>query len=113
MKNGYKKKHNPKIIALLVEVILFTGMTIFVSIYHYGLHKDLNMVLMIVLTGIWLFAFILTLSLIRYDSIRAIRQEGYYTNKDEKKVFMNIYSDSRTMICHDLKDEAEEERKNK
>ena len=110
MKNGYKKKHNPKIIALIVEIILFLGMTIFVSIYHYGFHNDLNMVLMIVLTGIWLFALILTLSLIRYDLIRATRQEGYYTNKDEKKVFMNIYTDKETMICHDLKDEADKER---
>ena len=104
MNKGYHRKKNPKVIALFIEIVIFLiGFTIS-SIYFYIFKKQMNNVV-IILFCIWIFVFILTLSLIRYDRIREIRSEGHYTNKDEKKVFLNIYDDKTSLVCHDLKDE--------
>ena len=108
--SGIKKKRNPKIIALIIEGSVFIVGVIFILVFHYGLGRDLNMIPIIIITGIWILAFILTLSLIRYDVVREIRSEGHYVDKDNKKVFLSIYEDKTTMICHDLKEENQEEK---
>ena len=59
----------------------------------------------IIITGVYLFALTLTLSLIRYDVMRDIRSDFKNTN-------LPLYTDQTTMICHDLVDEARGEESN-
>ena len=110
MKNEFRSKPNPKIIALIIEVALLVAGSIFVSIW-YGMGKTLEIIPVMIISLSLLGALVFTLILIRYDSIRALRKEGYYGNKEENKIFLNIYTDSTTLMGHDLKDESEERRK--
>lgn len=96
------KKRNPKIIALIIEIVLFLiGILIYVILESIGI--KINYILILIIFGILLFSFLLTLSLIRYESLRNIRENFKDSN-------LPLYTDQTTLLGHDLKDE--EEKKN-
>ena len=101
----YYRRTNPKNIALIVVISLLAigGITLLILD---GMGVKLNMIPVIIISGVLTFSLILTLSLIRYDHIREIRSDQYI-DKENKRVFMTIYTDQITNICHDLKDESE------
>ena len=99
MKNPYKTKSNSKIIALIVEIVLIVIGVIVLSILQ-GVGVPINYIPVIIITGILLFSLVLTLSLIRYDSIRENR-------KTFKEGNMPLYTDQTTLLGHDIKDEQE------
>ena len=107
MKKSYRPKPNPKVIALLIEIGLMISGAVFLMVW-YSLGKTLVFWPTIVISVVLLFALIITLNLIRYDAIRAIRSE-HYINKEKKNVFLTLYSDQTTNICHDLIDESRDE----
>lgn len=101
MKHSYRKKANPKVIALIVEISIFSvGMTI-LSILYYN-KVEINYIPVLVATLILLFAIVLTLSRIRYEALRDIRADGTF-----KQTNLPLYTDETTLIGHDMKDEHE------
>ena len=99
MKNPYKKRINWKIIAVIIEISIFVVGAITVLVLD-SLKIKYNKIPFIVISAVLLFILVLTLSVVRYDSFRAIR-----SNKEAFKDNMPIYTDQQTMICHDLIDE--------
>ena len=110
MKNEFRSKSNPKIVALIIEIALLVLGSIFILIW-YGIGKTLEIIPVMIISLSLLLALIVTLILIRYDSIRELRRHGYFGNKEENKIFLNIYTDSTTLMGHDLKDESEESKR--
>ena len=100
MRNKYRSKINPKYIALIIEVGLLLISTITFSILD-GLNVKLNFIPIVIVSVVLIFALVLTLSLIRFDSLRDIRSSD--VNKDN----LPIYTDNTTLLGHDLKDESE------
>ena len=103
MKNEYRRKTNPKIVALIIEASLLIIGVVVVLIFD-AVKKPLNIIPVVIVSGVLVFALFLTLSLIRYDAFREIRSDFKETN-------LPLYTDPTTMICHDLIDEAEEKKK--
>ena len=96
------KKRNSKIIALIIVIVLFLiGFLIYVILESIGI--NINYILILIIFGILLFSFILTLSLLRYESLRNTR--GNFKDSN-----LPLYTDQTTLLGHDLKDE--EEKKN-
>lgn len=96
------KKRNPNKIALIIEIVLFIiGLLIYVILESIGI--KINYIPLLIIFGIWLFSFLLTLSLIRYESLRNIRESFKDSN-------LPLYTDQTTLLGHDLKDE--EKKKN-
>lgn len=91
-------RHNQKIIALIIEVILFALAIITILILE-GVGVKVSIWPKIIVTGIFLFAFILTLSLIRYDAMRDIRTNFKETN-------LPLYTDQTTLTGQDIIDET-------
>ena len=106
-----KKKLNPKIFALIIELVIFVVAAVFLYIYHYVFKQPLIIWPIVIITVIWIFALVITLSRIRYDSIRELRSSGYYTDNDNNRIFLNIYDDNTSLTCHDLKDENSVDKK--
>ena len=100
----YKKRINPKIIALIIEAFLIIAWVVIIFIFN-NAGIIINNVLLISITVVLIFALLLTLSLIRYDAMREIRLSDMF--KDN----VPIYTDRTTLIGHDLKDEAERDYK--
>ena len=100
MRNKYRSKINPKYIALIIEIGLLLISTITFSILD-GLNVKLNIIPIVIVSVVLIFALVLTLSLIRFDSLRDIRSSD--VNKDN----LPIYTDNTTLLGHDLKDESE------
>ena len=67
-----------------------------------SVHVPINMNVAIIITAVLLFVFILTLSLIRYDALRSIRED-----KTFKKTNLPLYTDPIALTGHDLRDESE------
>ena len=101
MKYPYRR-HNPKVIALIIEIVLLAGFELTALILD-SAGKPMNWILLLVVTLVLIFILILTLSLIRYDSMRAIRETFKDTN-------MPLYTDQTTLMGHDIKDEEEKDR---
>ena len=95
----HNHRHNPKIIALIVETILFVIGIIILMILE-GVGINVTMWPKLIITGVYLFALALNLSLIKYDAMRDIRSEFKNTN-------LPLYTDETSMICHDLIDEKQ------
>ena len=101
MKYRYKRT-NPKVVALIIEIVLLVGVAITASILD-SLKKLPNMIPVVVITLVLVFALVLTLSLIRYDSMRDIRADGSF-----KGTNLPLYTDETTLLGHDIKDEGDE-----
>ena len=99
---AYYRRRNPKIIAVIVEVVLMIIMAVIILVLD-NIGKSVPMYTTLIVYGILLFSFFLTLSLIRYDAMRDIRESDI--NKDN----VPIYTDRTTLICHDLKDDGKKE----
>ena len=102
MKNKYKKR-NPKVIALIIEIVLLVVGTIAALIFE-GVGKPLYWVPVAIVAGILIFSLILTLSLIRYDAVRDIRADGSF-----KQTNLPLYTDQTTLICHDIIEEKDKD----
>ena len=100
----YRRHRNPKVIALWIEIILLVAGALTLLILD-GAGVKMNIIVVAILSGVLIFSLILTLSLIRYDVVRSLRRDGYFANKDNKNVFLNIYTDPTTLMGHDIKDE--------
>ena len=96
MKNPYRR-HNPKFIALVIEISILV-IFIITGFVLEGIGKPIHWTVLLVFTGVLLFAIFLTLSLIKYDSIRDIRESFKDTN-------LPLYTDQTTLLGHDIKDE--------
>lgn len=96
MKYPYRR-HNPKVIALIIEIVFLVGFEITALILD-NIGKPMNWILLLVVTLVLIFILILTLSLIRYDSMRDIRESFKETN-------MPLYTDQTALMGHDIKDE--------
>ena len=97
-----KKTINYKIIALIIEVVILIG---FASLSYVleKINKPINIWVVVVICGTLMFLISLTLSIIRYDSMREVRKDDAYKGN------LPLYTDKTTLICHDLKDEREKE----
>ena len=91
------RSRNPKVIALIIEIVLLFLSALTLLILD-SVGVSISFIPVIIVFGILLFALILTLSLIRYDSLRSIR-------KDFKETNLPLYTDSTTLMGHDIKDE--------
>ena len=100
-----KRRLNSRVIALIIEVsLLFIG-SIVVLIFD-QMQKPLPILPVVIIAGILIFSLVLTLSIIRYESLRDIRSSDVYKGN------LPIYTDRTAMICHDLKDEGENHQNN-
>ena len=97
------RRTNPKVIALIIEIVLFVVGSIVAYIFS-SVGKPINNVVLLVGAGIFIFALLLTLSLIRYDAMRDIRESDI--NKDN----VPIYTDNTTLLGHDIKEESERDK---
>ena len=96
-------RHNPKVVALIIEVALFVvGITVLLILEGVGV--NISFWPKVILTGVFLFVFVLTLSLIRFDAMRNIRTGFKDTN-------LPIYTDDTTLLGHDIIDEIQNEKK--
>ena len=93
------RSRNPKVIALIIEIVLLFLSALTLLILD-SVGVSISFIPVIIVFGVLLFALILTLSLIRYDSLRSIR-------KDFKETNLPLYMDSTTLMGHDIKDEEE------
>ena len=100
MKSIYKRR-NPKVIALIVEIILMVVFAIIILIFD-QIGKPLFWIPVVAIFGILIFLLILTLSLLRYDAMRDIRADGSFKGSN-----LPLYTDSTTLQGHDIKDESE------
>jgi len=91
------RSRNPKVIALIIEIVLLLLASLTLLILD-TVGVTIPIVPVLIVFGVLLFAFILTLSLIRYDSLRSIRKYFKETN-------LPLYTDSTTLMGHDIKDE--------
>ena len=92
------KRVNPHVIALIIEIaLILIGMTV-VSVFEW-INKPLNMIPVVIVTVVLIIALLTTLSFIRYDALRNIRESD--VNKDN----LPLYTDQTTLMCHDIKDE--------
>ena len=67
------KRVNPHVIALIIEIaLILIGMTV-VSVFEW-INKPLNMIPVVIVTVVLIIALLTTLSLIRYDALRNIRE---------------------------------------
>ena len=99
MNKRYTRRHNPKKIALIIEIVLLVAMLLVFQILE-GVGIKINYIPIIIITSVLLFALLLTLSLIRYDSLREIRSNFKDTN-------LPLYTDPTALLGHDIKDEEE------
>lgn len=98
---SYKyRRHNPKKIALFIEIGLMVVGGIIALIFD-QIGKPLYWVPVVIVFSILMFAFFLTLSLIRFDAMRDIRADGSFKGSN-----LPLYTDSTTLQGHDIKDEA-------
>ena len=93
------RSRNPKVIALIIEIVLLFLSALTLLILD-SVGVSISFIPVIIAFGVLLFALILTLSLIRYDSLRSIR-------KDFKETNLPLYTDSTTLMGHDIKDEED------
>ena len=103
----YRGKTNPKVIALIIEISLFLIGGIALLILD-SLKVHINMIVIIIITGVLMFSLLLTLSLLRYDSFREIRSDGTF-----KDTNLPIYTDQTSLLGHDIKEEVREENNKK
>lgn len=101
----YRKKRNPKVIALFIELALsLIGFIVLFIYYKNGI--QLNIAATLIITGILLFSIVLTLSKIRFDAMRDIRSDGSF-----KQSNLPLFTDETTLIGHDIKEENNSEHK--
>ena len=100
MKNKYKRR-NPKVIALIVEIVLMVVFAVIILIFD-QVGKPLFWIPVVAIFGILIFLLFLTLSLLRYDAMRDIRADGSFKGSN-----LPLYTDSTTLQGHDIKDESE------
>ena len=98
MSHRYRRR-NPKVIALIVEIVILVVGFIVLSILD-GMGIKLNMIPFVIAAGVLIFLLILTLSLIRYDAMRDIRADGSF-----KGTNLPLYTDSTTLQGHDIREE--------
>lgn len=91
------RRHNPKFIALIIEIVLLIAFSITALVLD-ETGKPMNWVFLLVIILVLIFSLVLTLSLIRYDSMRNIRDTFKETN-------MPLYTDQTTLMGHDIRDE--------
>ena len=104
MKHPYRRR-NPKVIALIIEIVLSTiGGIILLVLYENK--TPLNVPVTLISTGVLLFSIILTLSLIRYDALRDIRADGTFKGSN-----LPLYTDQTTLQGHDIIEEREKDDK--
>ena len=101
---GYRyRRRNPKVIALIVEIVLFLVFMLILLIL-YEKEVKLNVPVTLIITGVLLFSILLTLSLLRYDAMRDIRADGSF-----KGTNLPLYTDSTTLQGHDIREENEKD----
>ena len=89
----------PKVIAAIIEgALLIIGVHVILILDFCGIKVPILPI--IIVAGVLIFALILTLSLLRYDSLRDIRETFKETN-------LPLYTDKTTLQGHDIKDEEE------
>ena len=97
----YYRRINPKVVALIIEIAILVVGFITLSILD-SVGVKLNMVPFLIIAGVLIFALVLTLSLLRYDSMRDIRADGSF-----KGTNLPIYTDPTTLQGHDIVEETE------
>ena len=107
MKNRYGRRFNPKIIALIIVIALLLILSIVVLILNNN-NISLPVIPLLLVYALLIIALVLVLSLIRYDRLREIRSDGQFKSSN-----LPLYTDKTTLLCHDIKDEAEDYRNKK
>ena len=97
----YYKRRNPKVIALIVEIVLMIVFAIVILIFD-QVGKPIFWIPIVIVFAMLIFSLFLTLSLIRYDSMRDIRADGSFKGSN-----LPLYTDQTTLQGHDIKDESE------
>ena len=97
----YYKRRNPKVIALIVEIVLMIVFAIVILIFD-QVGKPIFWIPIVIVFAVLIFLLFLTLSLIRYDSMRDIRADGSFKGSN-----LPLYTDQTTLQGHDIKDESE------
>ena len=93
------KRVNSKLIALIIEISLLIICGIVILILD-SFKIQLNIFIWVAIYAVLIFALLLTLSLIKYDRLRELRSNFKDTN-------LPLYTDSTTLMGHDIKDEEE------
>ena len=103
-KKSTYNRMRPKVIALVVEGALMMTLIILAFIFS-SLGHPINIIVILVIGGVLMIAILATLSSLRYDAMRDIRQSD--VNKDNLPIYMDI----TTQIGHDIKEEESKERR--
>ena len=98
MKKKYKHI-NPKIVALIIEIVILVVGFITLSILD-GVGVKLKMVPILIVTVVTIFALVLTLSLLRFDAMRDIRADGSFKGSN-----LPLFTDQTTLQGHDIVEE--------
>ena len=99
----YYRRRNPKIITLIIELVLL-GIDVIVWLILENTLKKFNYLPLLIIAAVLIFFFILTLSLMRYDALREIREDGSF-----KSTNLPLYTDNTALMGHDIRDENEKE----
>ena len=102
MRKPYRKI-NPKFVAFIVILGLILVLSIVVIVMD-TIKKPLPILPIAITYLVLVLIMIVILSMLRYDFMRNIRGTFKETN-------LPLYTDQTTLMCHDIKDEAEESRK--
>jgi len=92
-------RRNPKTIALIVEIILLLVSGITCMILG-GVGVNLPWIPIVIIFAVLMFAFLLTLSLLRLDAMKDIRADGSFKNTN-----LPLYTDQTTLQAHDIIEE--------
>ena len=102
---NYKyRRHNPKVIALIIEIALLVIASI-VTLVLNSCRVSIPVVALVIVFGGIIFSMLLTLSLLRYDAMRDIRADGSF-----KGTNLPLYTDQTTLLGHDIKEEEKKDR---
>ena len=98
---AYRRRVNPKVIALIIEIGLLTIGFVVLSILN-RVGVKFNMIPFVIIAGVLIFALILTLSLMRYDALRDIRADGSFKGSN-----LPLYTDNTALQGHDIIEERD------
>ena len=97
---NYKyRRHNPKTIAIIVEISLMALFGILIMILD-GVGIKLPWIPVVIVFVVLMFSLILTLSLLRYDAMRDIRADGSFKGSN-----LPLFTDHTTLQGHDIVEE--------
>ena len=92
MRKPYRRTSGTKI--ALISIILIAVSWFFFMLVYFDVEKDINYIPFLIITGIIIFALIVILSIIKIDSVKAIRNSDidWFCEYDfASKMFIHFY----------------------